>query len=118
MDVRSVLIPDELPAVRSLFREYAAGLGIDLVFQRFDEELAQLPGRYASPTGTTASSRTSHQRAGGARYLDCDRGRGAGRLHCVRPEFRGRGVGRLLAKSGPRGCCQSALPAGLPGMSG
>jgi hypothetical protein len=41
---------DDVDLVRTLFREYAGSLGVDLGFQGFEEELATLPG------GTTPCS--------------------------------------------------------------
>ena len=41
----------ELKQTRLIFEEYAQQLGIDLCFQNFDAELADLPGDYAQPQG-------------------------------------------------------------------
>src|SRR5271154_7377943 len=37
--------------VSVLFREYSEALGVDLSFQNFEKELAELPGEYAPPAG-------------------------------------------------------------------
>lgn len=43
--------PEQVEAVRRIFREYAESLDIDLSFQQFDAELADLPGKFAAPQG-------------------------------------------------------------------
>ena len=42
---------EDYTAAADLFREYAAWLGIDLSFQKFEEELLQLRAMYALPYG-------------------------------------------------------------------
>ena len=42
---------EDFETVRKLLVEYAGSLGFHLRFQNFDEELANLPGDYVSPTG-------------------------------------------------------------------
>ena len=49
------IVPDtasELDATRRIFEEYAESLQVDLCFQDFSNELRNLPGEYASPSGT------------------------------------------------------------------
>jgi ribosomal protein S18 acetylase RimI-like enzyme len=98
MDVRPARVPDELPAVRALFQEYAAGLGIDLCFQRFEEEMAGLPGGYAPPSGRLMLAVEGDDVAGciALRRLD-DETCEMKRLY-VRPAYRGAGAGRMLAE--------------------
>ena len=42
----------EMQEVRDIFREYASTLGVDLCFQDFEGEMADLPGDYAEPRGS------------------------------------------------------------------
>jgi putative acetyltransferase len=86
----------QLRDVRALFLEYASAIGFDLRFQAFDREVAALPGEYAPPRGTLLLALAAGRAAGcvALRALDgqtCE----LKRLY-VRPEARGRGVGRLL----------------------
>ena len=48
--------PEELAATREIFVEYAGTLDVDLDFQGFEEELAELPGEYAAPRGNQAGA--------------------------------------------------------------
>ncbi|CAI6334152.1 unnamed protein product [Periconia digitata] len=71
--VHEARFPHDAQTVATLFRAYAEWLNVDLTFQSFQTELAQLPGKYARESGgtlllayqppTTASAATSDNRA-------------------------------------------------------
>lgn len=102
ISLRPAQFPDDLQTVRQLFLEYQAGLGIDLCFQGFDAELAELPGAYAPPAGTLLLACVDGEAAGccamrplyNTDHLNaCEMKR-----LFVRPAFRGFGLGRLLVE--------------------
>ena len=82
----------------ALLREYEAGLGIDLCFQCFPEELESLERMYGPPGGRFLLLRLGDGIAG------CVALRDLGGKVCemkrlfVRPDFRGRGLGRKCAE--------------------
>jgi ribosomal protein S18 acetylase RimI-like enzyme len=49
--IREVASPRDVALARALFLEYARWLDVDLCFQDFERELAELPGAYAPPRG-------------------------------------------------------------------
>ena len=89
--------------MRAIFREYADGLGVDLCFQQFDEELAGLPGEYAAPRGALLVAMASGVVAGccALRPLDAADYANAAEMKrlFVREAFRGVGLGRQLAEA-------------------
>jgi putative acetyltransferase len=101
-----LITPDSpvlLEATRTIFREYAAQLGIDLCFQNFEAELAALPGDYAPPRGALLLAQVDGEVAGcvALRPLpDVDHANACEmkRLY-VRPAFRRFGIGRLLVQA-------------------
>lgn len=95
--------PEEMDAVRQIFQEYADSLNIDLEFQGFETEIAELPGEYAEPRGQILLAQVDGVIAGccALRPLDdCDYPNAAEmkRLY-VRQTFRGFGLGRQLAEA-------------------
>jgi ribosomal protein S18 acetylase RimI-like enzyme len=85
-------------SVRALFQEYQAGLGIDLCFQGFAQELAELPGAYAPPAGRLYLALQRREPAGCAALRPLDEATCEMKRLYVRSAYRRRGIGKMLTQ--------------------
>ena len=94
---------EDLAITREIFTEYAQQLGIDLCFQNFASELADLPGEYSAPAGALLLALVDGEVAGccGLRALDAVVYPNAAEMKrlYVRKAFRRFGLGRQLAEA-------------------
>ena len=93
-EARSV---EDLEAVRTLILEYAAWLDVDLCFQNFDAEMADLAAVYAPPAGRLYLVRADGEPAAciGLKPL-AKPGEAEVKRLFVRPSHRGRGIAGAL----------------------
>ncbi|MEW6682557.1 MAG: GNAT family N-acetyltransferase [Nitrospirota bacterium] len=97
MTITEATTAEDYSGGRALIEEYTAVLGVDLYFQNFGGELANLRDVYGPPAGCLLLARE------GAAAVGCVAVRRTEQEICemkrlyVRPEQRGRGVGRSLA---------------------
>lgn len=97
--VSKVASEQDLADTIKLFEAYAVSLGIDLAFQDFASEMAQMPGKYAPPAGTLLLARNEDSEAIGCvglRRLQGDICE-MKRLY-IDPKGRGTGLGKVLAR--------------------
>jgi putative acetyltransferase len=96
IDLFQATLPEHIRDVRTLFEEYGQSLGFSLCFQSFEQELQNLPGLYAPPSGRLILARYRQRAAGciALRKLD-DKICEMKRLY-VRPECRGHKLGQSL----------------------
>jgi putative acetyltransferase len=90
---------EDIKTTRELFQEYAAWLGFNLCFQNFEKELAELPGQYVPPDGRLFLAVDADQVCGCVALRDLGNGTCEIKRLYVRPDFRGRGLGRELTQS-------------------
>ena len=89
----------DIQSARTLFEEYAAGLGFSLCFQGFDQELAGLPGKYAPPDGRLLLATEDDQLAGCIALRKLSPGICEMKRLFVRPAYRSHGLGRVLIET-------------------
>ena len=90
---------DYIEQARKLFKEYEAWLEVDLCFQNFEKELAELPGKYAPPDGRLLLAVENEKVAGCVALRKIGEGICEIKRLFVRAQFRGKGLGRMLAKA-------------------
>lgn len=90
---------NEIDKIRKLFFEYQQWLGIDLCFQDFEAELANLPGEYSKPKGSIFVVEESKGIFVGCiavrPYSNSNEIAEIKRLY-VKPSSQGKGYGKLL----------------------
>ncbi len=87
---------EQIEAARNLFREYEAWFGMNLCFQNFDEEVANLPDKYAAPDGRLLLAFVDANLAGCIALRRLEDGVCEMKRLFVKSDFRGQKIGIAL----------------------
>jgi putative acetyltransferase len=90
--------PEDLDAVKAIFREYIGSTSVSLDFQNYEDELATLPGKYAAPRGGLLLARQADRIVGCAGIREVDETACEMKRVYVRPAARGLNIGRRLVE--------------------
>jgi putative acetyltransferase len=87
---------EHIDAVRKLWSSYWNELGFTPCFQNFEQELADLPGKYAPPSGRLLVAVVDQRVAGAVAFRDLDGEACEAKRLYVAAEYRGSGIAREL----------------------
>jgi GNAT superfamily N-acetyltransferase len=96
MNIDTAKSDADIESTRAIFREYEKWLGLDLCFQGFEDELKNLPGKYAEPRGRLYLARVEEKVAGCIALRPLDEDTCEMKRLFVRDEFRGMRIGKSL----------------------
>ena len=98
LKLRPAETAEDVLCARELFREYEPSLGLSLCFQNFEQELAAWPGEYVPRDGQLLLAEEGTELAGCVALCKIDARTCEMKRLYVRPQFRGKGLGRILAE--------------------
>jgi ribosomal protein S18 acetylase RimI-like enzyme len=102
MKIRLAVSEEDWDQIKSLFREYFEWIshdqGIDLSFQGIKDELKSLPGAFSPPDGCMLLAEIDGHAVGCVALRPLDAHICEMKRMYVRPEHRGKGVGRTLGE--------------------
>lgn len=96
VEIIQVATSEDVEDARQIFRDYEQWLGMSLCFQSFEEELADLPGKYAPPSGRLYLARIDGETVGCIGLRKIEEGICEMKRLYLRESARGKGVGVML----------------------
>jgi GNAT superfamily N-acetyltransferase len=96
IEIRQAETVNDIESARALFREYEMWLGMSLCFQGFEEEMANLPGKYAPPDGRLYLAFVEYELAGCIALRKFEDGICEMKRLFLREMARGHGLGNQL----------------------
>jgi len=101
MEIIQVNKPEQLEQIKTLFREYFLWLeevhDLDISYQGIEDEIATLPGAYASPQGRLLIVYEKGETAGCGALRPIDKNTCEIKRMFVRPAYRSKGLGKAIA---------------------
>ncbi len=96
MHIREAQFPSDQAQLVALIREYAAWLHIDMSFQNFDAEMAQIDAQYSLPKGLLWVAQSADTLIGCIGFKHLDPATAEVKRLYVQPAFRGQQLGDKL----------------------
>ncbi|UCH48119.1 MAG: GNAT family N-acetyltransferase, partial [Betaproteobacteria bacterium] len=98
VEVKQATSAEDFAVAKTLIEHYAAELNVDLCFQDFAEEIADLSGMYGPPGGCLLLASAGGEVVGCVAVRKLDAGSCEMKRLYVQPQHRAAGVGRRLAE--------------------